>query len=551
MCVLCEQRDEEQKQAEKAVIQLRESIESLRKQKEQQEIPVPSPVNETTTNETSKGTATVPTKPETTQQDRIREQILDNLQALGKLTTGEDDLIFEGTKFILPSNLRGDIDAAVRYLRDWQEAQSARFSFSRVFNYRPSDGANAFQNAMVKMWGSAGVGRTIQTLFGDIPPEYRTINVSPTQTAQVPWNRVNFSPLEADFYLVTDQNEYGQVFQLMVEAPRKYRAHVEAFFALVEEELKTNSIYRGKAITGAQEPQFIDTSNVDPSRVIYSADVMVQFETNMWSLLRYSERMRENRIPLKRAVLVEGPYGTGKTLGGLLTAKEAVENGWTFIQARPGKDDLREVLNTAQLYAPAVVWYEDIDTVADGRDYKSISSLLDALDGVTNKGVEILAGFTTNFVDRIHKGVLRPGRLDAVISIQGLDAQGFEKLVKVTVPAAVLAPDVDYERVAEAFEGMVPAFAKEAIDRSLRYSMTRNGGVPGTITTDDLVHAANGLRPQLALMERAAEGAQRPTLDVAMTDTVNRMLNDTMVVRDGGNRFGTLKVANGGESKKS
>lgn len=546
MCVFYEQREEEQKQAEKAVIQLREKIESLKKQKEQQEMPVPSPA---TTNETSKGTVIVPTKPETTQQDRIRDKILENLQALGKLTTGEDDLIFEGTKFVLPSNLQGNIGAAVKYLRDWEEAQSARFNFNRVFNYRPNDGANAFQEAMKKMWGSAGVGRAIQTMFGDIPPEYRTINISPTQTAQVPWNRVSFSPLEADFYLLADQNEYGQVFQLMVEAPRKYRAHIEAFFALVEEELKTNSIYRGKAITGAQEPQFIDTSNVDPSRVIYSADVMVQFETNMWSLLRYSEKMRENRIPLKRAVLVEGPYGTGKTLGGLLTAKEAVENGWTFIQARPGKDDLREVLNTAQLYAPAVVWYEDIDTVADGRDYKSISSLLDALDGVTNKGVEILAGFTTNFVDRIHKGVLRPGRLDAVISIQGLDARGFEQLVKVTVPAAVLAPDVDYERVAEAFAGMVPAFAKEAIDRSLRYSMTRNGGVPGTITTDDLVNAANGLRPQLALMERAAEGAQRPTLDVAMTDTMNRMLNDTMVVRDGGNRFGTLKVTNGGEKK--
>src|SRR5262249_11838703 len=156
-------------------------------------------------------------------------------------------------------------------------------------------------------------------------------------------------------------------FELAVEAPRKYRAHIEAFYQVLEDELRTNSIYRGQAFTGGEEPIFLDTRSIDPSKVVYSQNVMVQLTTHMWSLLRHTDAMRAAGVDLKRAVLVEGPYGTGKTLAGQLTAKEAVDAGWTFIICRPGKDDLFEVLQTAQLYAPAVVWFEDIDVIAQGK----------------------------------------------------------------------------------------------------------------------------------------------------------------------------------------
>lgn len=485
----------------------------------------------------------VPVVNEQKSQDdaKVRDRILETLAELGKLTVGEDDLLFEGTRIVLPATMAGNVDGAIKFLRDWKEQQNQTFNYGRTFNYRPYDGAHAFQSAMKKMWGTTGLGKDIKTMFGKIPPEYQTINVGVNQTTQVPWNLITFAPLSAEFYLSATSNEYGVVFQLNVEAPRKYRAHIEAFFALVETELHINSIYKGKAITGADTPQFIDLSGVNEAKVVYSEDVLVQLNTNMWSLLRYSDTMREHNIPLKRAVLVEGPYGTGKTLAGLLTAKEAVANGWTFIQARPGRDDLKQVLNTAQLYAPSVVWYEDIDTVADGDGYKSISGLLDALDGVTNKGHEVLAGFTTNFVDKIHKGVLRPGRLDSVIHIGDLDRAGFETLVRVTLPAKNLSSDVDFDRVAEAFKGFVPAFAKEAIDRSMRYSMTRNNGVPGIIFTEDLVHAAEGLRPQLELMEGAKEGSKVPTLDGALQN----ILDNTDIVRGGG-QWAALSATNGG-----
>lgn len=463
--------------------------------------------------------------PEQVNQDKI----MATLDELGKLTTGDDSLIFEGTKFVLPESMQGNIPVAIKYLQDWDKSMNQTFEFDRRFNYRPWDGAYAFNNAMLKMFGTAGIGQSIETMFGEIKPSYVSINVSPTEQVQVPWGHIRFSPLDATFMLqASSHEEYGLIFSISVEAPKKHRARIEAFFQLVERELKQNSIYRGKAFTGGTEPQFIDTSRVDPSKVIYSEDVMVQLDTNMWSLIRYTDRMRENNIPLKRAVLVHGPYGTGKTLAGMLTAREAVANGWTFILARPGKDDLNTVLQTAQLYSPAVVWYEDIDVLAQGHSDTQISKLLDSLDGITNKGTEVLAGFTTNHVDKIQKGVLRPGRLDAVIEVGGLDREGYEKLVKVTVEPSLLG-EIDYDKVAVAFEDFLPAFAKEAIDRAVRYSIARNQGETSVITTEDLCHAADGLRPQLQLMQQAEEGVHKDSLTEALTGVMRSALDGTPV----------------------
>lgn len=467
-----------------------------------------------------------------TDDSRARQAVLDTLAEIGQVVVKDDGLVYQGSKFVLPATYDGSggIDQAIMFLREYRDQQETEFMFDRQFNYRPDDGAYAFELAMKEVFGTAGIGKATQTMFGDIPPRYKTINISATETAQVPDGQVKLGALDATFYLNSSRHpEFGPVFHLIAEAPRKYRAHVEAFFRVVERKLKANSIYRGKAITGAIQPGYLDNNMVDPNKVIYSQEVVTQLDTNLWSLIRYTNQMRANSIPLKRAVLVEGPFGTGKTLAGQLTAQMAATNGWTFILARPGKDDLMQVLQTAQLYQPAVVWYEDIDVVGRGHSDAQVSELLDALDGITAKGAAVLAAFTSNHADKIQKGMLRPGRIDAVIHIEQLDDEGLIKLIKSTIPAAQLDDGIDWNTVVRAFHGMLPAFAKEAADRAMRYSITRNAGQIGLITDEDLVHAANGLRPQLELMEGAKEGVQQATLDTAISQVVTRVVDQTKI----------------------
>src|SRR6185436_54082 len=97
----------------------------------------------------------------------------------------------------------------------------------------------------------------------------------------------------------------------------------------------------------------------------------------VWTLLEHTQRMRELGMPLKRAVLFEGDYGTGKTLGAFLTAQIAVDNGWSFHYCRPGRDNIEEVMQTARLYQPSVVFFEDVDTLTESGDRDTVSRLLD------------------------------------------------------------------------------------------------------------------------------------------------------------------------------
>ena len=473
-----------------------------------------------------------------TQQEIITAELLAKLDALGGQNVTEDSLIFAGTQFVLPEQMAGKIDEVVDFLTDWDQQQNAEFEFVRRFNFKPADGAAAFNRAMKRVFGTVGIGKATYSFFGKQPPQYRSVPAGPGgKTLQVPWGKVNFSLLEATFVLgATMTDEYGVVFQIAVTAPKKNQARIEGFFNVIEDELVNASIYKGQAITaqkvgGTDDPQFVDTSGIDPDKIIYRPEVYEQLDVNLWGPMRYTAALRKAGIPLKRAVLLEGPNGTGKTLAGLRTAQIAQQHGWTFILVRSG-DDPFDALTTARMYAPAVVWIEDLDVIAsagisavEGR--KAIAKVLDTLDNVQAKGAEVMAGFTSNFADKLDKSVVRPGRLDAVIPVGSLDADGYERLVKVLV-GEILADDIDFEQVANAYAGMLPAFAAEAAQRAVRYSITRNQGEPTTISTADLVDAAYGMQAHLLLMENASHGDHDvTTMDARIAELVSVALDHT------------------------
>lgn len=462
---------------------------------------------------------TVADKPE----DRSDKMILAALTELGGAKVQEDDIVFQGTKFVLPGQYRGALPKAISFLQQLHEQQKEEHNFDRVFKYRPNDVAAALMATLKQIWGTTGVGQATYSFFGKQNPTFRTIDVGYRETMQVPDGWTQFPPLEGQIAVggVKDP-ELGSVGIVRVECPRRHRAAVEGLFIAMERYMETGSIYKGRAITGGNTPTFMNTATVNPADVVYTEEVMRQLEANVWVLIEHAEKLQKLGVPLKRAVLLEGPYGTGKSLAGMLTAQKAVDNGWTYIFCRP-QDNLETVMRTAQMYAPAVVFFEDIDVVADENDPTKISRLLDTFDGITSKGVPVIGVLTTNNVDKIHKGMLRPGRMDAVIHIGALDQRGVQRLVEAKLGAENLM-DVDYGVVYKAFEGFVPAFAAEAIDRVRRYGIARNKGqMPEFFTTEDLVAAAEGLRPQLDLMNDAKEAEKLPTIDRVFEDLADRV----------------------------
>lgn len=462
-----------------------------------------------------------------TEEARVKLEILSTLDRLGGLTVQSDGLTFEGERFVIPARFAGSVRSVIEYLTEYEESQETEYDYVRQYPYRPWDGAAAFDRAVKRVTGSAGIGRATFSFFGKQPPQQITITTGLNKTTQVSWGRVEVPMLEATFDLGGQRTADGIVFAISVSAPRKHKQRVAAFLDVVADELAHRSIYRGQAFTGGDEPEFLNLDTVDAESVVYSRQVMTELGANLWTLLEHPQTMRDLRIPLKRTVLVEGPPGTGKTLAGQLTGKRATDHGWTYVLCRPGIDSIESTMSLARMYAPAVVWVEDIETTAGGSP-EYLSKLLETFDGVTAKGHEVIVGMTTNHVNRIPQKMLRPGRIDSVIHIGELTADSVRKLVEITVSPELLDPTIAWDRVAYAFTeptAYVPAFGREAISRALRYAMARSGGAVVPITTDDLVDAANGLRAQHVLMSEASEGIRVESgLEAALGQVFTRNL---------------------------
>jgi transitional endoplasmic reticulum ATPase len=471
----------------------------------------------------------------TTREEQQRE-ILENLEVLGGKQQQDDDVIYYGTTLVIPETM--SLPQTREFVDRKIQENEAETVFSRTFPFRPWDGAWCMWQMMKRQFGAVNHrGRISWGFFGpsEEPPSLITVASGVNKTEQIPWGvlTVPFLPGTTFETTVDESEEYGALFRLHVEGPKKFRYRIEGIFELVQKELETNSLYRGKAFDGQPTPEFVDVHAIDRNKVLYSEEVRTQLEAMVWGQLRHTKETEKLGVPLKRAVLIHGPFGTGKTLAMMITGQEAIENGWTFIKLRPGRDDLAQGLKTARLYQPCVVAYEDIDTiagpVAEG-DRLSISRLLDDFDGIEAKGTKILCILTTNYPERIHKGMARPGRLDAMIELTELDQAAVEGLVRTRIPSDKLEDDVDWAAVFDAAQGYKPAFVTEFADRTMRYVLVRTGGTTSgvKIGTADLVAAAQGLRPQYEKMEGAQDITEKDSLSTALDRRVENVVRSTV-----------------------
>lgn len=433
--------------------------------------------------------ASKPTKP-----TKDQKALLETLAALSGRAVSDDAVTFEGTKFAVPASLKGRSPGGVaQELMNILQAADEKTKIEKSFSYHPYDVAAALARVLDKYFGLRAVGKVWTTV--NVGANGETVQVPYGETVEVP--QINGS-IESDWS--PDYATRRPIGQINIKLPRKLTAEAHGIFELIAEELKTGSIFQGKAIDGNwTSPSFTDPYTVDREKIVYTKSTEVQLSANLWSVLRHREKFHELGIPVRRAVLLSGPYGTGKSLGALITAQTALDNGWTFVQVKPNQD-LADAFMAAKTYAPAVVFVEDIDNRADSDiEGGALSQILDIFDGIDRKASgDIVVVPTTNHLEKIHKGMLRPGRLDAIINVERLDAEAIERLVRVTSPVSI---EGDFDGIVESMADYTPAFIVEAVGRAVRYAVDRTGGeLPGKFDSEDIVQAANGLRPQYELM---------------------------------------------------
>jgi transitional endoplasmic reticulum ATPase len=194
--------------------------------------------------------------------------------------------------------------------------------------------------------------------------------------------------------------------------------------------------------------------------------------------------------------LLEGPYGTGKSLTAAMVARVCEENNVTFILLDKVQG-LKTALELAVRFGRSVVFAEDIDRVTSERDERA-NDIINVIDGVISKNSEIMTILTTNHVDKIEPVILRPGRLDAIISLTPPDAETVKKLIRYYA-GSLISKNQNLSKSGEELAGQIPATIREAVERAKLGMIGRNAE---TLSDDDVYKAARTMKNHLNLLNR-------------------------------------------------
>jgi transitional endoplasmic reticulum ATPase len=201
--------------------------------------------------------------------------------------------------------------------------------------------------------------------------------------------------------------------------------------------------------------------------------------------LKHPELFERLGIDPPKGILLHGPPGTGKTLLAKAVANETNAHfisisGPEVMSKYYGESEqrLREIFKEAEDNAPAIIFVDEIDSIAPKREEvtgevekRVVAQLLSLMDGLRSRGRVVVIG-ATNRPNAIDPALRRPGRFDREIELGVPDKNARLEILQIHTRGMPLADDVDLRKIAEVTHGFVgadiAALAKEAGLRSLR-----------------------------------------------------------------------------------
>jgi len=201
--------------------------------------------------------------------------------------------------------------------------------------------------------------------------------------------------------------------------------------------------------------------------------------------LRHPEIFERLGIQPPKGVLLYGPPGTGKTLIAKAVANEvdahfSTISGPEIVSGTYGESEkkLREIFEDAQANAPAIIFIDEIDSIAPKREdtkgeleRRVVAQLLALMDGLKGRG-QVIVIAATNLPDSIDPALRRGGRFDREIEVGIPDKKGRLEIFQVHSRGVPLADDVKIEEFANTTHGFVGAdialLVKEAAMHALR-----------------------------------------------------------------------------------
>jgi len=270
--------------------------------------------------------------------------------------------------------------------------------------------------------------------------------------------------------------------------------------------------------------------------------------------MRHPELFKRLGIDPPKGVLLHGPPGTGKTLIAKAVANEIDASFHTIsgpeIMSKyygESEEQLRDVFEEATESAPAIVFMDELDSIAPKREEaggdverRVVAQLLSLMDGLEERGEVVVIG-ATNRVDAIDPALRRGGRFDREIEVGVPDRDGRKEILQVHTRNMPLADGIDLDAYAENTHGFVGAdlesLAKESAMHALRRIRPQldlesdeiDADVLNSIqvTENDLKQALKGIEPS-ALREVFVEVPDVTWDEVGGLETTKERLRETI-----------------------
>ncbi len=162
----------------------------------------------------------------------------------------------------------------------------------------------------------------------------------------------------------------------------------------------------------------------------------------------FAEFCKKYSIKQKRGFIFSGPPGNGKTLSLAWLKSQALQQKIEFRAFKSAKDYMEHQDSSSDNQNKRILVFEEFDTYLQERKHNEdddreqtssngvMGSLLQVLDGIEDTANAVFI-FTTNFISTFDSAIMRPGRIDKVITFESPTSESQLKFLSIYLPEYV------------------------------------------------------------------------------------------------------------------